>query len=138
MSDELSIIVDRQSILIWPKDSEEIYRQAVARAVCYLVQRWPRIEICLDKRYTKEQLRYELERYIREEISDLPQKMVLIRQEDSITRKELQATDFIAWAFYQKYERGDRRFYDLIASRVIKEEVFVPDLGNKKAAHPGP
>ena len=36
---------------------------------------------------------------------DLPQKMVLIRQINSQMQRGLQAADFIAWAFFQKYEK---------------------------------
>lgn len=42
----------------------------------------------------------------------------------SYARKELQAVDAVAWAFFQKYERGDPRFYELIAARVIVEDVI--------------
>ena len=38
--------------------------------------------------------------------------------------KELQAVDAVAWAFFQKYERGEARFYDVIASKVIAEELI--------------
>jgi len=50
--------------------------------------------------------------------------VVIIRQEDSIACKELQATDYIAWAFFQKYERGDSRFYEIVADKVVVEEVI--------------
>jgi uncharacterized FAD-dependent dehydrogenase len=40
-------------------------------------------QICLDQRYTNNQLRFELEKQIREEIVDLPQKVVLLRQLNS-------------------------------------------------------
>jgi len=36
----------------------------------------------------------------------------------------LQAADAVAWAFFQKYERGDTRFFDIIAPNVIVEELF--------------
>ena len=39
-------------------------------------------------------------------------------------KKELQAADFISWAFFQKYERGDSQFYELISGNVIVEEVI--------------
>lgn len=47
----------------------------------------------------------------------------VIRQEDSIARKELQGADYVAWAIFQKYERGDSRFYDIIARRLAVEEL---------------
>ena len=120
----VAVIVDQQAIARPPQDSEAIYRRAVARAVHHLVERFPWIEICLDRRYTNENLRFALERHIRQGIVDLPQKLVLILQQSSHTRKELQAADAVAWAFFQKYERGDTRFFDIIAPNVIVEELF--------------
>jgi hypothetical protein len=120
----VTVAVDKQVIIRPPRDLEDIYRRAVSLALGHLVRQWPRVDICLDKRYTTERLRYRLERELREAIADLPHEVVIIRQEDSISRKELQAADYVAWAIYQKYERGDSRFYDLIADRLIVEEVI--------------
>jgi len=120
----VATVIDQQAILRPPKDKEDIYRLAVARTVRRLAQRFPRMEICLDKRYTQAGLRYHLEKSIRVEIEDLQHQMVLIRQENSSSRKELQAADAIAWAFFQKYERGNGRFYDAISSRIIDEELI--------------
>ena len=127
-----SVIVDRRIIEQSPKDPEDIYRWAVARLAAKLVKRYPRIEIVLDRRYTKEHLRYLLERAIREGISGLPQRYVMIRQEDSMLSKELQAVDFIAWALYQKYERGDNKFYEQIAPRIVEEELVTKQVWAKE------
>jgi hypothetical protein len=88
------------------------------------VEHFPRVEICLDKRYTNEYLRYELEKHIRENLMDISPQLALIRQQSSYTRKELQAADAVAWAFFQKYERQDPLFYDVIASKVVAEELI--------------
>ncbi|MGD0004498.1 MAG: DUF3800 domain-containing protein [Anaerolineaceae bacterium] len=120
-----AVVVDQKAVIKPPSDGEEIYRKAVSRAVYHLVERWPRIQICLDQRYTNDQLRFELEKRIREEIVDLPQKVVLIRQLNSQAQRGLQAADFIAWAFFQKYERGDGRFVDVLAARIVQEELIV-------------
>jgi len=119
----VAVMIDQHAIRLPPTDPEEIYRQAVARAIHHMVERYPRIEICLDKRYTNETLAYLLEKHIRANLVDLPAQMVLLRQQSSQARKELQAVDAVAWAFFQKYERGDPRFYELIAARVIVEDV---------------
>ena len=119
----VAVIVDKRAILRPPDDPEDIYREAVTRAIAHCVKRWPRIELFLDKRYTKESLRYELERVIREGIAGLPQEVVLIRQEDSRNRKGLQAVDHVAWAIFQKYEAGDDRFYSIIRDKIVVEEM---------------
>jgi len=120
----IAIIVDKKSILRNLKNNEKIYHEAVSLAISHAVRRWPKIEIYLDKRYTSKRLRKSLEKEIRERIADFPQKVVIIHQEDSIARKELQAADFISWAFFQKYERGDSQFYEIISGNVIVEEVI--------------
>jgi len=120
----LAVVVDKQHIARPPDDLEDIYREAVTVAIREAVARWPRMDVNLDKRYTAKHLRYRLEKEIREGIADLPQEVVMIRQEDSIASKELQAADYVAWAFFQKYERGDTRFYDIISGKVVVEEVI--------------
>jgi len=119
----IAVIIDKRRILRPPKSNEAIYREAVSLAVSHAVRQWPRVEIFLDKRYTSRRLRKTLEKEIRERISDFPHQVVIIHQEDSVGRKEIQAADFISWAFFQKYERGNSQFYDLISGNVIVEEV---------------
>jgi len=124
----IAVIVDKQSIMKAPENPEAIYQAAVIRAVRHCVERWPRFDLYLDKRYTKKALRYRLEEVIREALVGVPQEVVLIRQEDSLTRKELQAVDFVAWALFQKYERGEGRFYRIIEDKVLVEELVKREL----------
>ncbi len=56
----------------------------------------------------------------------------MIRQEDSLLAKELQAVDFIAWALFQKYERGNTKFYERIAPRIIAEELVTKQISQKE------
>jgi hypothetical protein len=124
----MSIIVDKREIVRPPKDIEDIYRQAASEVVRQAVSQWPRLDIYLDKRYTTKRLRYQLEIKIREKIAGLTREVVIIRQEDSIACKELQAVDHVAWAFFQKYERGEERFYQHIVDSVVMEDVLKRQL----------
>jgi len=117
-------IVDQQAIRVPPRDKEEIYRQAVAGTVRRLAEKFPRLDLSIDKRHTNAHLRRLLEKAIRDEIETLPRQNVLIQQENSITRKELQAADAVAWAIFQKYEHHDLRFYEVIQSKVVDETVI--------------
>ncbi len=119
-----STIVDQRIIKIPPKKMEDIYRKSIAKTIYHLVEQYPQITVCLDRRYTNKSHRLELEIEIRKKIQDLPGKIVLIQQEDSVKRKELQAADAVAWAFFQKYEHKITTFYDLISSKIEKEEVL--------------
>jgi hypothetical protein len=128
----IAIAVDQKSIIREPQDKEEIYRKAVSLAIYHLVERFPRIQICLDQRYTNDHLRFDLEKRIREEISELPHKIVLIQQLNSQSTRGLQAADFIAWSFFQKYEKDDCRFVDILSKKVIHEEVVLEKVWRKK------
>jgi hypothetical protein len=120
----IAVSVNQKTFKNKLQDNEDIYRKAVSRAIYHLVKRWSRIQICLDRRYTNNRLRFNLEKHIREEISELPQKIVLIQQLNSQSNKGLQVADFIAWSFYQKYENNDARFVDILAEKIILDEVF--------------
>jgi hypothetical protein len=117
-------IVDQQAILNPPIDDEEIYTTAVTCAVYRMVEKYPSAHITIDSRYTKNSLRDKLEQAIREGIRDLQHRVVIIRQESSLRFKELQAIDAIVWAFFQKYEHGDSRFYEIIANKIAVEELI--------------
>jgi hypothetical protein len=45
------VLIDKRAILRPPEDPEDIYREAVTRAIVHCVKRWPRIELFLDKLY---------------------------------------------------------------------------------------
>ena len=120
----VATVVDQYAIRYPPKEMESIYRQAVAWAVRRLAEVFPRLDLSIDRRYTNAHLRRLLEKAIRDEMETLPHQNIIIQQENSITRKELQAADAVAWAIFQKYERGDSRFYDVIESKIADETVI--------------
>lgn len=125
-------IVDQRAIRIPPDDMEEIYRQSVAWTVRRLAENFPRLNLSIDRRYTNPHLRVLLEKAIRDEIENLPRQNIMIQQENSILRKELQVADAVAWALFQKYEHGDARFYDVIESK-IADETLVKQKDWRKA-----
>lgn len=120
----MATIVDQSAIRIPPKNKEDIYRRAAAWTVRRLAEKFSRLDLSIDKRHTNAHLRRLLEKAIRDEVESLPQQNILIQQENSITRKELQAADAVAWAIFQKYERGDARFYDVIESKIADETII--------------
>lgn len=120
----VATIVDQRAIRIPPKDMEEIYRRAAAWTVRRLAEDFPRLDLSIDKRYTNAHLRRLLEKAIRDEIENLPHQNIIIQQENSISRKELQAADAVAWAIFQKYERADERFYGIIEPKIADETLI--------------
>ena len=116
-------VLDKAAILRPPTDPRAIYRLVVADAVRRAAKRQPQLDLCLDKRYTSLRLRQLLEHAILDNLAGLSAN-VTIRHGDSIAEKGLQAVDFVAWALFQKYARNRREFYDLIAPRIVVEELL--------------
>lgn len=123
-----AVIVDKRAVLRPPKDLEEIYRAAVGRILENVAGRWPRLACYLDKRYTVPTLFDRLEADLREKLADVPSQAVLIREADSQHNKSIQAADFIARAFRQKYELADMTLWKLVAGRIVVEEVLAVPL----------
>lgn len=124
----LAVILDKQMIVRPPADAEELYRHVVTRLVKQGVERHPRIELWLDKRYTKPGLRDRLERTIRDGIANLSRQAVQIHQADAHSQRGLQAADHIAWALHRKYEREDETLYQILASKIVVEETLIQEL----------
>jgi hypothetical protein len=124
----VAVGVDKRRILRPPPDPADLYRICVARAVRHAVALSPNIEICLDRRYSVARLRDRLEQTIRSAIADLPEAQVVLRQEDSVSRKGLQAADFVAWAFFQKCERDQPDYWRVLESRIVVEELVDREL----------
>ena len=103
---------------------EQLYRQSMAQVVRWCVTHSSHLRVILDKRYTNANQHVLLEEAIRKAISDVPEQVVIIEPQESTGRAELQAADFVAWAFGQKYERGNETFSCLLAERTVKEEVW--------------
>lgn len=120
----VAVIVDKQGIVKPPKDPEDLYRRAAARAIRLCVERWPWLEVALDRRYTHDHLCRKLEWLIREGIADLEKQAVVLRQIDSMRVKGLQVVDFIAWALWRKYQWADDSYWRIIANKVMVEEVI--------------
>jgi hypothetical protein len=119
----VATVIDKSAILRPPSDPGAIYRLAVAETARRAAQRQPQLEIFLDKRYTSPKLRQLLEQSIHNKLVGLPTE-VTIHHADSIGMKGLQAADFVAWALFQKYARGVAEFYEVIAPRIVDEEVL--------------
>jgi len=104
-----------------PGDPEDGYRHLCALAAKRCVGRYPQLSLVLDKRYTNARLRDLLVKTIIGGIGD--SAVLVLQQSESRREKALQVADAVAWGIFQRYERGDMTFYDIIQGKIIVEEV---------------
>ncbi|MCX6792793.1 MAG: DUF3800 domain-containing protein [Candidatus Falkowbacteria bacterium] len=84
------------------------------------------ISLIVDRKDTKKNLRENFISYITKAMYRRDHKkfkMTLISSHDN---KCLQAVDFISWAIFRKYERGDFEFYEVIKNKIIDEKLLFP------------
>jgi len=103
-----------------PEDAEDWYRQVCTEAVRQATARYTRVSVTLDKRYTKAALQDKLIETI---VAGAQQRGATLSfvYVDSQRERALQAADAVAWGIYQKYERKEERFYNLITKRITGE-----------------
>lgn len=113
--------------VIWKKtstslvDPEDGYRHVCSLAVKRCMERYPQLSLTLDKRYTNPRLRDRLVETLTSGIG--PQVVLVLQQAESRQERALQVADAVAWSIFQKYERGDETFYDILGEQIVVEEV---------------
>ncbi len=118
----VAVILDKRHVQ-FPDAPEEQYRRAFAQAVRICLERYPYLSLIADKRYTQRYLEDRLAEVVMENLRGLSGQVVW-RYEASESEKALQVADAVAWAVFQKYERGNDRFYRIVRERIIVEKVI--------------
>jgi hypothetical protein len=84
------------------------------------------ISLVVDKKDTKKNLRENFISYITEAMKERRSGGFEMSLSTSHDEKGLQAVDFISWAIFRKYERGDFKFYEIIKDKIIDERLLFP------------
>lgn len=121
----IAVILDKKSQGRLPADLEGLYRGLTACVVLKCLKQSSALHFIADKRYTRAEQRDHLVDAISNAVAVAGLNAVLtIEQVPSEQRQELLLADYLAWAVFRKYERGDETAYRLIASRLVEEDML--------------
>lgn len=84
------------------------------------------ISLVVDRKDTKRHLRDNFISYITKAMKERRGGSFDMSLAASHDEKGLQAVDFISWAIFRKYERGDFEFYEIIKEKIIDERLLFP------------
>lgn len=84
------------------------------------------IHLYVDSRDTKKTLRENFINYLTDSMKKRRDCRFEIKLHASHENKSLQAVDFISWAIFRKYEKGDFEFYEIIKDKIIEERPLFP------------
>jgi len=91
-----------------------------------LIDKNRKISLVVDRKDTKKHLRDNFISYITEAMKQKRNGNFEMSLAASHDEKGLQAVDFISWAIFRKYERGDFGFYEIIKDKIIDERLLFP------------
>ena len=84
------------------------------------------IFLVVDKKDTKKNLKENFISYITKAMKEKRNGDFKMTLSASYNEKGLQAVDFISWAIFRKYERGDFEFYEIIKDKIVDERLLFP------------
>ncbi|MFA6375871.1 MAG: DUF3800 domain-containing protein [Candidatus Paceibacterota bacterium] len=82
------------------------------------------IDLCADRKDTKKRLRDEFVKYLSHSMAERKHGGFSIKLRASHDDKSLQAVDFISWAIFQKYEKDNCEYYELIKNKIVEERLL--------------
>jgi hypothetical protein len=82
------------------------------------------ISLVVDKKDTKKNLKENFISYITKAMKERRNGNFEMTLSASYNEKGLQAVDFISWAIFRKYEKGDFEFYEIIKDKIIDERLL--------------
>lgn len=85
------------------------------------------ISLYIDQKDTNKFIRENFEKYLKNNLVKRGNNgKIEIKIKPSHTEKCLQAVDFVSWAIFRKYERGDYEYYEDIKDKIIEERLLFP------------
>jgi len=84
------------------------------------------IHLFVDRKDTKKRLRENFINYLTKSMKERHNGLFKIELHSSHENKSLQAVDFISWAVFRKYEKGDYEFYEIIKNKIMEEKLLFP------------
>jgi len=83
------------------------------------------ISLYIDQKDTSKFIRENFEKYLKDNLVKRGNSgKIEIRIKPSHTEKCLQAVDFVSWAIFRKYERGDYEYYEDIKNKIVEEKLL--------------
>lgn len=94
------------------------------------------VVLLVDRRSSKRIILQNFDAYLKSKIDALQKGIrIMIEHRDSQLSPGLQATDFVTWAIWRKYEKEDINFYSMIKSKIVAEKRLF--FEQQKTADPG-
>jgi uncharacterized protein DUF3800 len=123
LDSEIVVVAAEKTLRSFLQKPEVLYQTLCIQAVEECLQYSPTLNLCVDKRYTNPRLREDFDQALQSAIEQSGRTLI-IKHLDSVQEAALQQADLLAWAFLQKYTKGDESFTEPIKRRIVAEKVL--------------
>lgn len=128
----LTVVLNKQKVYVDLRNQKNLLYNYTANILLDrlhssgLIKKGEALELYIDRKDTKKRLRENFIEYLREAMTARRQGSFTVALHSSHENKSLQAVDFISWAIFRKYERGDYEYYERIKNKIVDERLLFP------------
>lgn len=97
----------------------EIYAKLLAQIINLALEKYPRLDLVIHKRYTLPRIQNQVRQIINQRVKS--GNFLSVDQKTEVECRELELADAVAWAVYQKYNNRKIESYAIIKNKIIKE-----------------
>ena len=136
--DVYAIVCNKERVQQEFREKKEVLYTYIASLIllCLDFKDHDAVLLIVDRRSSKRIILQNFDAYLKAKIDALQKGIqIMIEHRDSQLSPGLQATDFITWAIWRKYEKEDINFYNLIRSKIVTEKRLF--FEQQKTADPG-
>lgn len=84
------------------------------------------IELIASRRETNKFLNENFKDYLNNQVKSNHDGKMKVSIKTPSEEKSLQAVDFVSWAIFRKYEKGEDSYYNIIKNKIIEESPLFP------------
>ncbi len=128
----LTVVLNKQKVYVDLRNQKNLLYNYTANILLDrlhssgLIKKGEVLELYIDRKDTKKRLRENFIEYLREAMTARRQGSFTVALHSSHENKSLQAVDFMSWAIFRKYERGDYEYYERIKNKIVDERLLFP------------
>jgi hypothetical protein len=128
----MTIRLNKQKVYTKPQDEKPVLYNYAANFLLdrifskKLLPESKDFEIIASRKETNRFLNQNFKMYLKSQAAQKHGVSVRVVIRTPSQEKCLQAVDFISWAAFRKYERGDCGYYDIIKSKIIEDNLLFP------------
>ena len=84
------------------------------------------ITLVASRRETNKFLNENFKDYLEHQVKNKHKGIMTVCIKTPAEEKSLQAVDFLSWALFRKYEKGDGSYYNIFKSKIVEESPLFP------------